>query len=72
MGSLRKLHNVELHDLYYLPNIIWVTQSWRMKWAGHVAQTGKTSINWILMGKPEGQKPLGRPGQIWENIKLDV
>jgi hypothetical protein len=44
-----------------------------MKWAGHVAQMGKTNIYRILVGKPEGQKPLGRPVQRWEeNIKLDV
>jgi hypothetical protein len=57
----RKLHNEELHDLYPSPNII---KSRRIKWAGHVPRMGEMrSRNSILVGKPEGKRPLGRPGR---------
>jgi hypothetical protein len=36
-GEWRKLHNEELHDLYYTPNIIRIMKTRRMRWAGHVA-----------------------------------
>jgi hypothetical protein len=56
----RKLHN-ELHKLYPSPNIIRHIKSRRRKWAGHVARTGEQRILYkILVGKPEGKRPLGR------------
>jgi hypothetical protein len=61
-GEWRRLHNEELNDLYSSPNIIRVIKSRRMRWAGHVARMGeKSSAYRILMGRPEGGRPLGRP-----------
>ena len=63
----RKLHNEELSDLYSLPNIVWVVKSRRMRWAGHVAPVGeRRGVHRILVGKPEGKSPLGRPRRRWE------
>jgi hypothetical protein len=68
------LHNDELHSLYSSPNIVRVIKSRRMRWAGHVARMGEgRSVNGVFVGRPEGNKPLGRPRHRWEdNIKLDV
>jgi hypothetical protein len=61
-GDWRKLHNEELHNLYSAPNIIRMIKSRRMRWAGHVARMGETRNAYrILVGKPEGKRPLGRP-----------
>jgi len=70
----RKLHNEELSDLYSLPNIVRVVKSRRMKWAGHVALMGEgRGVHRVLVGKPEGKRPLGRPRRRWEdNIKMDL
>jgi hypothetical protein len=56
------------------PNIFRVIKSRRMSWAGHVARVGeRRSIYWVLVGKPEGKRPLGRPWNRWEdNIELDL
>jgi hypothetical protein len=64
---LRKLHNEELNDLYSAPNITWVIKSPRMRWARHVERTNeRRCVYSVLVGKPEGRKPLGS----WEdNIK---
>jgi hypothetical protein len=72
-GSWRKLHNEELHGLYSSPSIIRVIKARRMRWAGHVARMGEVRGAYnILVGKPVGRRPLGRPGHRWEdNIKLD-
>jgi hypothetical protein len=45
-----------------------------MRWAGHVAQMGETRNAYrILVGKPEGKRPLGRPRRRWvDNIKIDL
>jgi hypothetical protein len=71
-GERRKLHNEELNDLYSTPNIIRVIKSRRMRWAGHVAHMGDTrSVYRVLVGKPEGTRPLGRRRRRWEdNIKI--
>jgi hypothetical protein len=62
MGGWRELHNEELHNLYSSPNIIRIIKSRRMRWAGHVARIGeKRNAYRILVGKPEGKRPLGRP-----------
>ena len=57
-----------------LPNIVRVVKSRRMRWAGHVARMGKgRGVHRVLVGKPEGKKPLGRPRRRWEdNIKMDL
>jgi hypothetical protein len=70
----RKLHNEELNGLYSLPNILRVIKSRRMSWAGHVARMGEgRGVCRVLMGKPEGKRPLGRPRRRWEdNIRLDL
>jgi hypothetical protein len=69
-----KLHNEELNDLYSLPNIVRVVKSRRMRWAGHVARMGEErGVHRVLVGKPEGNRPSGRPRRTWEdNIKMDV
>ena len=61
-GEWRKLHNEELSDLYSLPNIVRVVKSRRMRWAGHVARLGPgRGVHRVLVVKPEGKRPLGRP-----------
>jgi hypothetical protein len=60
-GGWRKLHNEELHNFYSTPSIIRIIKSRRMKWAGHVARMGeKGNVHRLLVGKPEGKRPLGR------------
>ena len=73
-GEWKKLHNEELRDLYSLPNIVRVVKSRRMRWAGHVARIGEgRGVHRVLVGKPEGKRPLGRPRHRWEdNIKTDL
>jgi hypothetical protein len=72
-GEWRRLHNEELNDLYSSPNMIRIIKSRRMRWAGHVAAMGeKRGAYRILVGRPEGRRPLGRPRRRWEdNIKMD-
>jgi hypothetical protein len=71
-GEWRRLHNEEHNDLYSSPNIIWVIKSRRM-WAGHVARMGEGRGAYrILVGRPEGRRPLGRSRRRWENIKMDL
>jgi hypothetical protein len=65
-GGLRKLHNEELHNLYSSPSIITIIKSRRMRWAGHVARMSeKRNVYRILVGNPEGKRPLGRPRRRW-------
>ena len=68
-----RMHNEELNDLYSLPNIVRVVKS-RMRWAGHVARMGEDrGVHRVLVGKPEGKRPLARPRRRWEdNIKMDL
>ena len=70
----KNLHNEELNNLYSSPNNVRVIKSIRMRWAGHVARMGERRVVYrILVGNPEGKKPLGRPRSRWEdNIKIDV
>jgi hypothetical protein len=61
-GGWRKLHNEKLHNLYSWPSIIRIIKSRRMRWVGHVARMGeKRNVYRLLVGKPEGKRPLGRP-----------
>jgi hypothetical protein len=70
----RKLHNEELNNLYFSPNIIRMIKSRGMRWAGHVAQIRKKrNVCRILVAKPKGRGPLGRPRCRWvDNIKMDL
>ena len=71
-GEWRKLHNEELNDLYYSPNIFRVIKSRRMGWAEYVARMGdRRGVYRVLVGKHEGKRSLGRPRRRWEdNIKI--
>jgi hypothetical protein len=73
-GSWRKLHNDEPNNLYSSPNIARVIKSRKMRWAGHVARIGEgRGVYRVLVGRPEGKRPLGRPKRRWEdNIKVDL
>jgi hypothetical protein len=70
----RRLHHEELNDRYSSPNIVRVIKSRRMRWAGHVARLGEgRGVHRVLVGKPEGKRPLGRERRRWEdNIKMDL
>ena len=72
-GGCRKLHNEELNDLYCSPNIVWVIKLRRLRWEGHVAHMGEgRGMYRVLVGKPEGKRPLGRPRRRWvDNIRMD-
>jgi hypothetical protein len=74
IGGWRKLHNEELHNLYCSPSIIRMIKSRRTRWPGHLARMwAKRNSYRILMRKPEGKTPLGRPRSRWEdNIRMDV
>ncbi|KAJ4452085.1 hypothetical protein ANN_03601 [Periplaneta americana] len=73
-GEWRKLHNAELHALYSSPDIISNIKSRRLRWAGHVAHMGESRNAYrVLVGRPEGKIPLGRPRRRWEDyIKLGL
>ena len=51
-----------------------VIKSRRMRWAGHVARMEEgRSVHKVLVRKPEGKRPLGRPRRRWEdNVKMDL
>jgi 3-oxoacyl-ACP reductase-like protein len=72
-GEWRKLHNEEINDLYSSPSVR-VIKSRRMRWVGHVARIGeRKEVYLVLVGKPEGKRPLGRSRRRWEdNIKMDL
>jgi hypothetical protein len=74
IGELRKLHNEELNVLYSSHNILRVIKWRRMRWAGHVARMGEGRVVYrVLMRKPGGKRPLGRPRhRLEDNTKLDL
>jgi hypothetical protein len=71
---VEKLHNDEFHNLYSSLNIVRVIKSRRMRWVGHVACMGEgRGVYRVLLGRPEGKRPLGRPRHRWEdNIKMNL
>jgi hypothetical protein len=72
--SWRKLHNDEIHSLYFSSNIVRVIRSSRMRWVGHVAckEEGR-GVYRVLVGRPEVKRPLEKPRCRWEdNIKMDL
>ncbi|KAJ4437329.1 hypothetical protein ANN_17467 [Periplaneta americana] len=73
-GEWRKLHNAELHALYSSPDVIRNIKSRRLRWTGHIARMGESRNAYrVLVGRPEGKRPLGRPRRRWEdNIKMDL
>ena len=73
-GEWRKLHNAELNALYSSPNIIRSLKSRGLRWAGHVAHMDQSRNAYrVLVGKPEGKRPLGRRRRRWEdNIRMDL
>jgi hypothetical protein len=73
-GEWRRLHSEELNDLYCSLNIVLVIKSRRMRLAGHVARMGEErGVYRVLVGKPEGKRPLERPRRRWvDNIKMDL
>jgi hypothetical protein len=73
-GEWRKLHNEELRDLYSSPSMNRIIKSRRMRWAGHVARIGeKRNVYRLMVGKPEGKRPVGRPRRKWvDNIRMDL
>jgi hypothetical protein len=70
----RKLHNEELHNVHSSPSAIRMSKSRIMRWVGHVARKReKRNAHRILVGNPEGKRPLGRSKRRWEdNIEMDL
>jgi hypothetical protein len=67
-GEWRKLHNDEHNVLYSSPNTVQVIKSRRLRRAGHVARMGEgRGVYSVLVGKPGGKRPLGRPRRRWED-----
>ena len=68
-GEWRRMHNEELNDLYSSSNIVRMIKSRRMKWAGHLTHMGeRRDVYRVLVGKPEGKRPLGRPRRRWRIV----
>ena len=73
-GDWGKLLNEELNDLYCTSKIVRGIKWRRMRWAGHVARMGeRTGVYRVLVEKPDGKSPLGRPRRRWEqNTEMDL
>jgi hypothetical protein len=73
-GDWRRLHNEELRNLYASPNIIKVIKSRNMRWAVYVTRMGEVRNAYIiLIGNPEGKRPLRRPRSRWkDNIRMNL
>jgi hypothetical protein len=74
MGGWRKLHNEVLHDMYLSSSKIRISQSRKMRWTANVTRVGENrNVYRLLVGKPEGKKPLDRAKRRWiDNIKMDL
>jgi hypothetical protein len=59
--SWKKLHNDVLHSLYSSPNTVSMIKSTRMRWAGHEVHMEGRGVYRVLVGRPKGKRPLGRP-----------
>ena len=69
-GKWRRLYNEELNDLYSSPNIVRVIKSRKMSWTGHVARMFEERVAYrLLVGKPEGKRPMGRPRRRWVDLR---
>ena len=67
------MHNEELNDLYCSPNTVRVIKWRRVRWAGHVARMcEERGVYRVLVGKPEGKRPLGKPRRRWADIRMDL
>jgi hypothetical protein len=73
-GEWRKMRNEELHDFYSSSSIIRMITSRKMRWVGHVARmVDKSNAYRLLVGMPDGKRPLGRPRHRWvDNIRMDL
>jgi hypothetical protein len=73
-GEQKKLHNGEIHNLYLSPNNIRQIKSRRMRWAGHMVRMVEgRNVYRVLVGKPEGKRPVRKPRHRWEDgIKMDL
>jgi hypothetical protein len=73
-GEWRRLHNEELNVLYCSPNVVREIKWRRTRWAGHVARMDEErGVYRVLVGKPEGRRPLGRPRRrCVDNIRMDL
>ena len=73
-GERRRLHKEELNDLYSSLTIVQVIKSKKMRWAWHVVRMGEErGVYMVLVWKPEGKRPLGRPRRRWvDNIRMDL
>jgi hypothetical protein len=73
-GEWRKLHYEELRNLLSSPSIIRIIKSRRNKWAAYAARMGENRNAYkLLVGKPEGKRPLGRPRRRWvDNIRMNL
>ena len=65
--------NEELNGLYFSPNTVRVIKS-KIRWVEHLSHMGeKRGVYRVLVGKPEGKRPYGRPRRRWEdNIKMEL
>jgi hypothetical protein len=73
-GGWRKLHNEELHNLYSSPSIVRMIKSRKIRWTGQIARSSeKMNAFNVLVGTPEGKRPLRRPCCKWvNNFKIDI
>jgi hypothetical protein len=73
-GEWRRLHNKELHALYSSPNIIRMTKSRRLRWAGYVVRMGGEEFQWGNLREGDHSEDSGVDGRIilkWIFERLD-